>query len=135
MSHRVCVSFHLNLFSFGIQINAFIHCFVAVRRITSLHDLEVAICNNEAIGKFEELGLGPFLRHPLVQHYFSVNSDTTEVFKITSEEIIALLCEFMDTCKNKDIKVDEFLYFISKKRSVSGKEKLGIRIQSLGYVT
>ncbi|KAF3456594.1 hypothetical protein FNV43_RR01248 [Rhamnella rubrinervis] len=114
------------------KMNAFIHCFVAVRRITSLHDLEVAICNNEAIGKFEELELGPFLRHPLVQHYFSVNLDTTEVFKITSEEIITLLCEFMDTCKNKDIVVDEFLYFISEKRSVSGKEKLGIRIQSLG---
>lgn len=102
-----------------------------------MYDLEVAICKNEAIGKFEELELGPFLRHPLVQHYFSVNSDTTEVFKITSEEIITLLSRFIDKCKNKDYKVevDEFLDFISKKRSVSDKEKLGIRIQSLGYVT
>ncbi|KAH7521674.1 hypothetical protein FEM48_Zijuj07G0058000 [Ziziphus jujuba var. spinosa] len=114
------------------KINAFINCFVAVRRITSLYDLEVAICDNEAIGQFEELELGPFLRHPLVQHYFSVNLDTTEVFKITSEEIIALLNRFMYSSKNKDIKVDEFLDFICKKRSVSGKEKLGIRIQSLG---
>lgn len=94
----------------------------------------MAICDNEAIGQFEELELGPFLRHPLVQHYFSVNLDTTEVFKITSEEIIALLNRFMYSSKNKDIKVDEFLDFICKKRSVSGKEKLGIRIQSLGYV-
>lgn len=99
-----------------------------------MHDLEVAICKNEAIGQFEELELGPFLRHPLVQHYFSVDSDTTEVFKITSEEIIVLLSEFMYSSKNKDIKVDEFLRFIGTKRSVSGMEKLGIRIQSLGYV-
>lgn len=101
-----------------------------------MYDLEVAICKNEAIGKFEELELGPFLQHPLVQHYFSVSSDTTEVFKINSEEIITLLSKFIDKCKNKvyKVEVDEFLDFISKKRSVSGKEKLGIRIQSLGYV-
>ncbi|KAK9933157.1 hypothetical protein M0R45_020362 [Rubus argutus] len=48
------------------KINAFIHCFVGVRRITSLYDLEVAICKNEGIELFEELGLGPLLRNPLV---------------------------------------------------------------------
>ncbi|KAF5736629.1 hypothetical protein HS088_TW14G00776 [Tripterygium wilfordii] len=114
------------------KINAFIHCFVGVRRITSLYDLEVAICKNEGTEHFEELQLGPLLRHPLALHYFSVNSDATEVFKITTEEILLCLCEFMDKCKKKDIKIDELLDFIAKKRSVVGKEKLGVRIQSLG---
>ncbi|KAG6731183.1 hypothetical protein I3842_01G116900 [Carya illinoinensis] len=114
------------------KINAFIHCFVGVRRITSLHDLEVAICENEGVEKFEELELGPLLRHPLVLHYFSVNSDVTEVLKITGEEIISFLWKFIYKCKYKEIKVEEFLDFIAKKRSVAGKEKLGIRVQSLG---
>ncbi|BFG15404.1 hypothetical protein CerSpe_016780 [Prunus speciosa] len=114
------------------KINAFIHCFVGVRRITSLYDLEVAICKNEGIEQFEELGLGPLLRHPLVMHYFSVKSDTTEVFKITSGEMISVLSEFMDTCENKDIRVEEYLDFIVKKRSVASKEALGIRIHSMG---
>lgn len=121
------------LFSVGIQINAFIQCFVAVRRICSLYDLEVAVCENEGIEKFEELGLGPLVRHPLVLHYYSVKSDTLEVYKITSDEIISLLSKYMDT--NKEIKVEDFLDFIVKKRSVASKEELGIRIQSMGYVT
>ncbi|KAK3004441.1 hypothetical protein RJ639_020203 [Escallonia herrerae] len=115
------------------QINAFIHCFVGVRRITSLHDLELAICKNEGVQHFEELELGPLVRHPLVAHYFGTSSDLTEVFRITSEEIISCLVEFMDTNKRKEIEAVELLDFIGKKRSVKGREKLGIRIQSLGW--
>ncbi|EEF44191.1 conserved hypothetical protein [Ricinus communis] len=114
------------------KINAFIHCFVAVRRITSLYDLEVAICENEGIEQFEELKLGPLLRHPLVLHYFSVSCDATEVLKITTEDIILTLHEYMGTFKEKDITADEFLDFIVKKRSVNGKGNLGVRIQGLG---
>lgn len=94
----------------------------------------MAICKNEGIKKFEELELGPFLRHPLVLHYFSVNCDVTEVFKITTRGIIVYLSEYLDTHKKKDINVDEFLNFIAKKRSLASKEKLGVRIQNLGYV-
>ncbi|CAK9136537.1 unnamed protein product [Ilex paraguariensis] len=114
------------------KINAFIHCFVAARRITSLYDLEVAICQNEGVERFEELELGPLVRHPLVVHYFSVSSDMTEVFRITSEQIIYSLCEFRDTHTGKEIKMEELLDFIAEKRSVTGREKLGVRIQSLG---
>ncbi|KAF2299960.1 hypothetical protein GH714_006425 [Hevea brasiliensis] len=114
------------------KVNAFIHCFVGVRRITSLYDLEVAICENEGIEEFEELELGPLLRHPLVLHYFSVNSDATEVLKITTEDIILSLHEYMSTFSKKEINIDEFLDFIAKKQSVKGKGNLGVRIQGLG---
>ncbi|KAA8548393.1 hypothetical protein F0562_000077 [Nyssa sinensis] len=114
------------------KINAFIHCFVGVRRITSLYDLEVAICKSEGIERFEELELGPLVRHPLVVHYFSMCSDMTEAFKITSEEIISFLFDFMDVHKGKEIKAEELLDFIAKKRSITGREKLSVRIQSLG---
>jgi hypothetical protein len=99
-----------------------------------LYDLEEAICKNESIGTFEELELGPFLRHQLVMHYFSVNPDITEVVKITNNDIIICLCEYLDIHKKKDIKIDEFLDFIASKRSLASKEKLGARIQNLGYV-
>ncbi|XP_068634476.1 protein NO VEIN [Aristolochia californica] len=114
------------------KVNAFVHCFVGVRRITSIHDLNVAICENEGIHNFEELGLGPLLRHSLVEHYFSVPTDMTEIFEITSEEIISYLAEFMDTCSNNEIKAETFLDFLTNHRSLSARERLGIRIQSLG---
>ncbi|KAK7854734.1 hypothetical protein CFP56_031055 [Quercus suber] len=142
------------------KINAFIHCFVGVQRVTTLYDLEVAICKNEGVDNFEKLELGPLLRHPLVLHYFSLKSDAAEVFKITGEEVFCFLWKFihkkmkksqniesveveesLDGKKKKkkkknkyinNIQVDEFLNFIAKRRSVASKEELCIRIQNLG---
>lgn len=117
-------------------MHAFIECFVGVQKITSLYDLELAICKNENIDKFEELGLGPLVRHPLVLHYFPVGSDTTEVHKITSEEIVYLLIGFMSHKREvTDDCIEEFLDFIAQRRPVASKEKLGIRICSLGYAS
>ncbi|PWA52302.1 histidine kinase-like ATPase, C-terminal domain-containing protein [Artemisia annua] len=73
------------------KVNSFINCFVAVQKITSLHDLVLAICENEGIKSFEELELGPILKHPLVVHYFSIGPDVTEICKITTEQIVAYL--------------------------------------------
>ncbi|XP_073014216.1 protein NO VEIN isoform X1 [Typha latifolia] len=113
------------------KVSAFIHCFVAARKITSLYDLEVEICKNEGVEQFEELRVGPLSRHPLAVHYFSVPSDSTEVFKISSEEIIGFLQTFVNMSR-KMIKVEDFLDFLAEKKSVPAKEKLGVRIQSLG---
>lgn len=125
--------FFFGLFTF-LKINAFIHCFVAVRRITSLYELEVAICESEGVEQFEELELGPLVRHPLAVHYFSVTPNLTEAYKIGTEDIITYLCEFICTHKRKEIKVDTFLDFISEKQSVSCREVLCVRVQNLGYV-
>ncbi|KAD5508905.1 hypothetical protein E3N88_16608 [Mikania micrantha] len=48
------------------KVNSFIHCFVGVQKITSLHELETSICESEGVKSFEELELGPILKHPLV---------------------------------------------------------------------
>ncbi|KAK7318951.1 hypothetical protein RJT34_03660 [Clitoria ternatea] len=115
------------------KVNAFVHCFVEVRKITSLYDLEVALCKYEGVNNFEALGLGPLLRHPLVIHYFSLPSHVTQVCKITSGEIIQLLSEYLDDSKSSGfVKVEQFLDFIAQKRSVECKGWLGIRIQNLG---
>ncbi|EYU42937.1 hypothetical protein MIMGU_mgv11b015863mg, partial [Erythranthe guttata] len=112
------------------KVNSFIHCFVGVQRITTLYDLEVAICDSEGVRRFEELELGPLLQHPLVQHYFSVGSDVAEVFKITTQEVISYLGLLI--WRNKNITPDDLLDFISKRKK-QVKETLCLRIQSLGY--
>lgn len=99
-----------------------------------MYDLEVAICKNEGVEQFDELDLGPLLRHPLVMHYFGSSSDIKDVFKITTDDIISYLSSFVKKKKGKEVKADELLDFIAKKKSVSGRELLSIRIQSLGYV-
>ncbi|XP_019184070.1 PREDICTED: uncharacterized protein LOC109178975 isoform X2 [Ipomoea nil] len=114
------------------KINDFIHCFAGARRITTLLDLEIAICNAEGVERFEDLELGPLVKHPLIIHYFSLSADATEMCRITSEEIVSLLSELMDINKQRDVEIEELLDFIAKKKSVTAKEKLGVRIQSLG---
>ncbi|KAM0064933.1 putative histidine kinase/HSP90-like ATPase superfamily [Helianthus debilis subsp. tardiflorus] len=111
------------------KVNSFIHCFVGVQKITSLHDLEMAICESEGVKSFEELKLGPILKHPLVVHYFSVGPDVTEVCKITTEQIVAYLSKLPR--KKGKTTVDELLDSIAKKRKIS-RENLCVRIQSLG---
>ncbi|PWA52322.1 hypothetical protein CTI12_AA456010 [Artemisia annua] len=113
------------------KINTFINCFVEVWEIITLYDLETAICKNEGVNQYEELELGPLIRHPLVIHYFRVSSDSTGVFRISREEIINSLIEFVDTHQGVKVTVEKLLDFIAKKRSVDSKEKLHVRIQSL----
>uniref|UniRef100_A0A804M5T2 Protein NO VEIN C-terminal domain-containing protein n=1 Tax=Zea mays TaxID=4577 RepID=A0A804M5T2_MAIZE len=120
-----------DLFLIEGKVNAFIHCYVAARKIVTVYDLEVEICKNEGVVQFEELGLGPFLQHPLVAHYFLVPADLSVVPKLCSEEIINTLLKFVDKSKKK-ITIEDFLNHLAEKKSVSGKEKLGVRVQSLG---
>ena len=91
----------------------------------------LAICENEGIKRFEELELGPILKHPLVVHYFSIGPDVTEICMITTEQIVAYLIILTLRRKNTII-VDDLLEFIAKKRK-KNRENLCIRIQSLGY--
>ncbi|KAM3327143.1 hypothetical protein P3S67_002269 [Capsicum chacoense] len=91
------------------KINALIHCFVAVQRITTLYDLEAAILKNEGME----------------------NPDVSEVFRLTSVEVISFLAEYMNGDKRR-VDIDEFLNFIAEKKSIGTTEKLGVRIQSLG---
>lgn len=98
-----------------------------------MYELELAICENEGVRTYEKLELGPLLRHPLILRYFSVKN-CTEVFKITSEDIIAHIHEFIDGHKNQEILIDEFLDFVADKQAATSKEMLGVRIRSLAYV-
>ncbi|KAL5702978.1 hypothetical protein ACHQM5_028128 [Ranunculus cassubicifolius] len=113
------------------KVNCFIHCFVGVRRITTLRDLDIEICKSEGVQRFDELELGPLLKHPLVIHYFTIPSDTKEIVDVTSEDVIRYLGEFMDKVKNRTVKTEEFMDFVATKRSVRVKETLGVRIQNL----
>ncbi|XVF65262.1 hypothetical protein PTKIN_Ptkin09bG0233400 [Pterospermum kingtungense] len=113
------------------RVNAFIQCFVGVRKITTLYELEMAICENEGVMTFEQLELGPLVHHPLVLRYFSLDSNITEVFKITSDDIIAYLHEYMDGHKYQENFADEFLDFVAEKQAATSKEGLGVCIQNL----
>lgn len=92
----------------------------------------MAICESEGIKSFEELELGPLLKHPLVVHYFCAGCDVTEICKITTEEIVSYL-SILTLRKWRKVTVDDLLDNIAKRKKQS-RENLCVRIQSLGYV-
>lgn len=113
-------------------MNAFIHSFVSVRRMTSVYELGLEICKSEGVEEFGELGLGPLLRHSLVRQYFLIPPDLKEVCSITIDDLMSRLSTFLYRVKNKEFTVEEFLDFLMKKYSVPARENLGVRIQSMG---
>ncbi|KAH9288605.1 hypothetical protein KI387_032722, partial [Taxus chinensis] len=114
------------------KVNAFVQCYVAVRRITTLYDLSVDICRHEEVEDFERLGLGPLVRHPLIMHYFAPPEDIVTAFKITTEQIVSHLSVFLYKHHEKNKQVEEFLSFLAKKQKVSSPEQLCIHVRSLG---
>jgi hypothetical protein len=81
---------------------------------------------------FEDLEMGPVVKVPSCCALYSVSSHVKQVFKITIEEILNYLSEFMNTSKLNKFSADEFLDFIGKKRKVDGRDKLSVRIQNFG---
>lgn len=100
-----------------------------------MHDLNVEICKSEGVEKFEDLGLGSLLRHPLVQSYFSISRDATEICQITTENLVSHLSTFIYRYRyNETVPVEEFLDSLVKRYAVAGREHLGVRVQSFGYI-
>ncbi|KAK1285568.1 hypothetical protein QJS10_CPB20g01144 [Acorus calamus] len=122
-----------NLSVMESKVDMFIQCFVSARRVTSLYDLDLEICDTEGVEKFEDFGLGPILRHPVVQHYFSIPPDMTEMVKVTSFDIVGYLTKFVSKNWTKRINVEDFLDYLARRLSVPDRDKIGIRIQSLGF--
>lgn len=113
------------------QVNTYIQCHVAVRRITTLHDLSLEISQNEGVKDFDDLKLGPISCHPLVGHYFAFPGGF-EVCRITTEDVLNHMSDYLNKHPGK-LQVEDFLSFISKARSLPSPQHLGVRVQSLGY--
>jgi len=116
-------------------VNAFIHCHVAGKRITTLYDLGCDLIQEEGVSDFEDLGLGPLLCHPLVIRYFSppVKGD---VLTITTEEVIQHLADYLgEPGCGTHVDINKFMVYLQKERKAPTPEHLGVRVQSLGYVS
>ena len=117
------------------QINASIQAFVMVRSVCTLHELDRYLARlYPECRAYEDLKLGPLVKHPLVYEYFKFpqNLDPPE---ITTLKVMKYLKQFMS--KNGWInKVDmqEFLEHLQKQMSCETFYELGVKIDSLGLV-
>jgi hypothetical protein len=111
------------------QINANIHAHVAAKRITTLHDLGCELTQEEGVSKFEDLGIGPLLLHPLVVRYFT---PPDEVLSITTEEVMQDLADYIGDTNYNRVEMDEFMGHLQRMHKAPTRLHLGVRIQTLG---
>ncbi|KAH7429492.1 hypothetical protein KP509_09G052400, partial [Ceratopteris richardii] len=116
------------------KINTYIHCHVAVRRITTLDELSLEITQNEGISNFEDLKLGPLSFNPLVGQYFAF-PEGLDIHRISTEDVLSHMSDYMKKHPG-NVEMDDFLAFITKARSVPSPQHLGIRLRNIGmYVS
>ena len=113
------------------RLNEFIRIFCWISPITSLFELQRTICEFEKVEDFEELKIGPIVKHPEVIRLFKVPEDVLTVPEITAYDIHMCLTKYISKSKRTDTRdVEEFMTFLADKFRVSSPLHLCVRISS-----
>ena len=115
------------------RISELIKIFCWMSPITSLHELERALLSSENIARFEDLRMGPLIKHPLVLKFFQPPTDLQSIPEISAHQIQKTLMKFLDKFRHKPGQkqsLEEFLEFFSRQTSVQSPHHLCIRITS-----
>ena len=117
------------------RIAELIKIFCWMSPITTLHELERALVSVESISQFEDLRMGPLIKHPLVAKFFQPPSDLQEIPQITAYQIQKVLFKFLDKTRGAARSghrhsQEEFLEFFTKAESKPSPLHLCVRITS-----
>lgn len=116
------------------RVEELIKLFCLLSPITSIHELQQAIASSEGVQHYEELCLGPILKHPAVQQCFRPPQDLQAAPEISLYNIMSSLqqCLHQHRRRNKESRVElvDFLEFMQHNLSLPSKEHLCIRIKS-----
>ena len=115
------------------RLDVFIRDFCWQCPFTSLYELERTILEFEKVSSFEELRMGPILKHPVLQDMFKIPNDLSHVPEITTYDILETLNAFVNKHKKGDNiweKLEEFMDFFAKKYSVPSPQYLCVRVSS-----
>lgn len=118
-----------------MQINASIQAFVLVRSVSTLYELDKYLARlYPGAQTYEDLKLGPLVKHPLVYEFFKFPSNL-EPPEITTLKVMKYLKLFLQ--KNgwiKKVDMPEFLEYLKEQMSCETLYELGVRIDSLGLI-
>jgi hypothetical protein len=111
----------------------FIRIFCWHSPITTVYELQRTICEFEKVTDFNELKLGPLLKHPDVIRLFRIPEDIPDcVPEITTYDIHLKLMKFIDRNKKNrgKPKIEEFIQFMTDEFSFPSPHHLCVRISS-----
>lgn len=99
--------------------------------LTSLHELGTALAHAEKVASYEELRLGPLIKHPRIRDYFKPPDDMESAPEITVHQLHNHLTKMIDKSKRGNkFSLEEYLEFVRKKEGLESVAHLCVRIQS-----
>ena len=117
------------------RVAELIKIFCWMSPITTVHELERALVSVESVTRFEDMRIGPLIKHPLVAKFFQPPSDLQEVPEITAHQIQKTLFKFLDKTRRaagrgEKHSMEDFLQFFAKNESKPSPHHLCVRITS-----
>ena len=118
------------------RVAELIKIFCWMSPITTLYELEQALVTAEKVTTFQELRVGPLIKHPAVAKFFQPPPDLREIPEITAHQIQKTLMKFLDktrkgaATRGEKHSVQDFLEFFAKSLSRPSPHHLCVRITS-----
>ena len=118
------------------RVAELIRIFCWMSPITTIYELERALISAENVSTFEELRMGPLIKHPLVAKFFQPPDNLQEIPEITAHQIQKTLMKFLDktmkqaAARGEKHSLEEFLDFFTKSVSKPSPHHLCVRITS-----
>ena len=117
------------------RIDQLIRIFCWMSPITTLYELERSLVSCENVTSFQELRIGPLIKHPLVAKFFQPPPNLKEIPEITAHQIQKTLMKFLDKARKAAAKgnkhsLEDFLEFFAKSLSKPSPHDLCVRITS-----
>ena len=87
--------------------------------VTTLHDLGLALAKIENVNSYEDLRLGPLVKHPNVQDYFKPPCDMATPPELSIYQLHKHLMHMMNKSKRGEkFKLEDYLEFMRKKEGL-----------------
>ncbi|KAI0989526.1 hypothetical protein GJ496_006624 [Pomphorhynchus laevis] len=117
------------------RINLYMNAYKFLQPIGTLHDVDLALAQLFGRDRFDDLCIGPLVRHPAVRNVFQIPDKIgTSIPIVTTCDVLYYLLRFMSEGKlwNSALNVGEFIEFLKTELRVQSPYELGIRVRSFG---
>ena len=107
-----------------------------MRSVSTLKELSQYLTNlYEGAREFEDIKIGPLVKHPLIYEYFKFPSNL-EPPNINTLKVLKYLKQFMNTRDKWRDKVDlkEFLDYLVEQTNCTEPYQLGVKIESVALM-
>ena len=101
--------------------------------ISTLHDLEAAIAQVEKVSDYEELCMGPIIKHPMIKDLYKPPEDLNKPPEITLFDLFKHIMKMTERKHDRNavrFTLEDFLEFVRKKEGLESIQHLCIRVRS-----